>query len=203
MSLALLRAYPTPALGALPTADDEGFAYIEAEGFDGLIHWRGSHRASRMHLHAPGSEAQSGRFLSIDLPGHGLSSDWTGTAPTNIDRWRGALNACQTHFGIKAIVGIGWSAALADRAAPRPDAETADRLIPDLTPDRFGSYLTRAWSITRAKQLFEPWYEVDTEHALPVNVAALAPLALARDVRALLRARSGRALMKALSEGEA
>ncbi len=202
VSLAFLRAYPTPALGALPTADDEGFAHIQTEGFDRLIHWRGSHQASRMHVHAPGSEAPPGRFLSIDLPGHGLSSDWPDEAPTDIERWRAVLKACQTHFGIKAVDGAGWSAALADRAAPRPDKVTAGRLIPDLTPDRYGNYLTRAWSVARAAQLFAPWYKVDAEHALPVKHEALAPAQLARDTRALLRARAARPLMKALALGE-
>jgi haloalkane dehalogenase len=186
----------------LPTAEDEGFAQIETEGFTGLIHWRGSHQASRMHVHAPGGEAPSGRFLSIDLPGHGLSSDWTDEVPTDIERWRGALKACSTHFGIKAIDGAGWSAALGDRAAPRPDAATAERLIPDLTPDRFGGHLTRAWSVARAAQLFAPWYEANATNALPVKAVALAPAQIARDTRALLRARAARPLMTALALGE-
>ncbi len=201
-SCAFLQAHPAPAIGALPTAEDEGFARIETDAFAGLIHWRGSHKASRMVIHAPGSEASAARVLAIDLPGHGLSSDWIGDAPETIEPWRVLLGACMTHFGVKAIDGQGWSAALSDRAAPRPSSEIAARLIPDLTPDRFGGHLTRAWSVARATRLFDPWFVADAAHAVPVDAAALTPAALARDTRALLRARAGRALMKALSQGE-
>lgn len=201
-SLAFLQARPTSAIGALPTVDDEGFAHIKTDAFEGLIHWRGTHKASRMVVHAPGGEASVARALAIDLPGHGLSSDWIGDAPTTIEPWRVLLGACRTHFGVKTIAGQGWSAALSDRAAPRPSPEIAERLIPDLTPDRFGNYLTRAWSVARASRLFDPWFVANAAHAIPVDPVALAPAAIARDTRALLRARAGRALMKALSQGE-
>jgi haloalkane dehalogenase len=201
-SLAFLQARPTSAIGALPTVEDEGFAHISTEAFDGLIHWRGSHKASRMVVHAPGSEVAVARALAIDLPGHGLSSDWADAAPATIEPWRTFIKSCTTHFGIKEIEGLGWSAALSDRAAPRPSLELADRLIPDLTPDRFGNYLTRAWSVARASRLFDPWFVADAANAIPVDPAALTSAALARDTRALLRARSGRALMKALATGE-
>ena len=201
-SLTFLKSHPAPAIGALPTVEDEGFAHIKTEFFDGLVHWRGSHKVSRMVVHAPGGEAAIGRVLSIDLPGHGLSSDWLGDPPETIGPWRVILGACMTHFGVKTIDGQGWSAALSDRAAPRPSPEIAEHLIPDLTPDRFGNYLTRAWSVARAMRMFDPWYMADAGHAIPVDDLALAPAALARDTRALLRARAGRALMKALSTGE-
>ena len=201
-SLAFLKSHPAPAIGALPTVEDEGFAHIRTEQFDGLIHWRGSHKVSRMMVHAPGGEAAAGRVLSIDLPGHGLSSDWPGQSPETIAPWRILLGACMTHFGVKTIDGQGWSAALSDRAALRPSLEIADHLIPDLTPDRFGHYLTRAWSVARAMRMFDPWYAANAAHAIPVDALALSPTALARDTRALLRARSARALMKALATGE-
>ena len=201
-SLTFLKAHPAAIIGALPTAEDEGFAHIQTDLFDGLIHWRGSHKASRMIVHAPGDEASVGRNLAIDLPGHGLSSDWTGDAPVTIGPWRVLLGACMTHFGIKTIDGLGWSAALHDRAAPRPARDIADRLIPDLTPDRFGGHLTRAWSVVRAGRMFDPWFVADAAHAIPIDAMALTPVALARDTRALLRARAGRALMTALATGE-
>jgi haloalkane dehalogenase len=201
-SLAFLQARPTSAIGALPTVDDEGFAHIETEAFDGLVHWRGSHKASRMVIHAPGREAAIVRALAIDLPGHGLSGDWVDAAPERIEPWRTFVKACSTHFGIKEIEGLGWSAALSDRSASRPSREVADQLIPDLTPDRFGAHLVRAWSVARASRMFDPWFVADAAHAIPVDAAALSPAALARDTRALLRARAGRALMTALATGE-
>jgi haloalkane dehalogenase len=104
-----------------------------------------------------------------------------------------------THFGVKAIDGLGWSAALSDRAALRPPRATATRLIPDLTPDRHGTHLARAWSVARASRFFEPWFIADAAHEIPADPATLTPTALARSTLALLRARSGPALMQALS----
>lgn len=202
-SLAFLMTHPAPPMGALPMIEDEGFAHIACDGFDGLVHWAGLHTASRLQLHAPGGEAKLGAALAIDLPGHGLSDDWCGDAPSRIDAWRSFVNACRTHFGIRQVEGIGWSAALASREAPRPSIETAQRLIPNLTPDRFGGHLARAWSTARAQRFFEPWYSASAKHARLIDEAALAPDAIARDARALLRARGGRALMTALAEGEA
>ena len=45
-SLTFLQAHAAPAIGAFPTVEDQGFAHIETEAFNGLIHWRGSHKAS-------------------------------------------------------------------------------------------------------------------------------------------------------------
>jgi len=202
-SLAFLLEHPAPAIGAVPAIEDEGFARIRSDGFDGLIHWTGLHTASRMQLHAPGGEARPGPALAIDLPGHGLSDDWAGGSAARLDAWRSFVNACRTHFGIRQVEGTGWSAALGNREAPRPAPEMADRLIPDLTPDRFGGHLVRAWGVARARRLFDPWYCADAANALPIDQAAMTPEAIARDTHALLRARAGRALMKALSEGDA
>lgn len=202
-SLAFLKAHAAPVIGALPEIEDEGFARLACDGFDGLIHWTGRHTASRLQIHAPGSEAREGQALAIDLPGHGLSSDWTGIAPERFDAWQTFVNAARTHFGIKRVDGLGWSAALGNREAERPLRALAARLIPDLTPDRCGTHLLRAWSVARAQRLFEPWFLADAAHAIPVDAAALVPEAIARDARALLRARSGRALMTALSGGDA
>ncbi len=61
-------------------------------------------------------------------------------------------------------------------------------LYPDLTPDRVGAHLSRAWSAARAEALFNPWYAASKDHAIPIEAAALAPEAIARRTRARLRA---------------
>jgi hypothetical protein len=75
----------------------------------------------------------------------------------------------------------------------RIPAGDPDRLYPDLSPDRFGAYLTRAWSIARARALFEPWYEANAAHAIPVDPARLTSEALAHDHRNIIRGCAARA----------
>lgn len=82
---------------------------------------------------------------------------------------------------------------------PLPKGDV-DLLYPDLTPDRFGAYLTKAWSISRAAALFEPWYEVSAANALPIDPARIAPEALAVDTRNRLRATAAKALHLARSK---
>lgn len=198
-SLAFLKSHAAPAIGALPEAEDEGFATLTCDGFDGQIHWIGRHTASRMEVHAPGSEARIGPALAIDLPGHGLSDDWTGKAPQTFEPWRVLIETAKTHFGIKHVEGSGWSAALVNREAPRPSKDLVQRLIPDLSPDRFGAHLTRAWSVARTQRFFDPWFMADAAHATRLEPDSLNLDLIARDARSLLRARSARALLTALS----
>lgn len=201
-SLTLLKAHPAPSIGALPEIEDEGFATLSCDGFEGQIHWIGRHTASRMQIHAPGSEAREGPALAIDLPGHGLSDDWDGAAPQRFEPWRLLVETSKTHFGIKRAEGVGWSAPLGNREAPRPPRDSVERLIPDLTPDRFGGHLTRAWGVARAQRFFDPWFMADAAHATKLDPTSTDLNLIARDARALLRAHSARALLTALSTGD-
>lgn len=149
----LLKTTGTP-VAALPEADDEGFAHVEAGGFDGLIHWKDD---------------------AVDPPGHGLSERWAGSVPTDWASWQAVFDSFTAKTG-KAVV-----------LPPLPKGDP-DRLYPDLTPDRFGHYLVRAWAIVRAAALFEPWYEVSAASARSVVPAQIAPDALAIAHRDLLRA---------------
>ena len=63
-----------------------------------------------------------------------------------------------------------------------------DLLYPDLSPDRFGSHLLRAWAAARAEAIFAPWYVAGADHARPNADGALDPEAIARRARARLRA---------------
>ncbi|MEE4349056.1 MAG: alpha/beta fold hydrolase [Pacificimonas sp.] len=165
-SLAFLREHtpdePCPALG-----EDEGEGWL-AVG-EGLIHWRGT-RGGALSLHNPAAEMSAPKpgDLAIDVPGHGLSSDF--------DDVEGAI--------------IATAEALGSKTTHWPDAPIGDpdKLYRDLTPDRFGAHLLRAWSAARAEALFAPWYAADKDHALPVDQDALDPAAIAERARARLRA---------------
>lgn len=121
---------------------------------------------------------------AVDPPGHGLSDDWTGPAPLDWPRWQAVFDAFEAATGRKVVL------------PPLPKGDP-DLLYPDLTPDRFGAYLTKAWGIARAAALFDPWYEVSAATAIPIDAARLTPEALAIDTRNRLRATAAKALHKA------
>lgn len=117
----------------------------------------------------------------VDPPGHGLSDDWKASAPLDWTSWQSVFDAFEAATA-KTIV-----------LPPLPKGDP-DRLYPDLSPDRFGAYLIRAWNIARAAALFDPWYEVSAATALPIDPARLSPAALAIDMRSRLRATAAKAL---------
>jgi pimeloyl-ACP methyl ester carboxylesterase len=152
-----------------------------------LIHWQGATGATRLIVAGPGREGDlivndDDDTIRIDPPGHGLSSGWPGDAPTDWASWQAVIDAVAAHFGATRITH-----------EPLPIGE-ADRLYPDLTPDRFGNYLTAAWAIVRAAHIYAPWYEANAAHAIPIDPAALVPEALAREHRARIRGVAAKAL---------
>ncbi len=165
-SLAFLRHHAGDACPALAEDGDDGFVVVG----EGLVHWRGTRGAARLILHAPGGElAEPGADeIAIDVPGHGLSSPQPDM--------RAAIEAARAALGARELV---W---------PTAPAGDAAQLYPDLTPDRFGAHLTRAWSAVRAAAIFDPWYEAGKDAAKPIDPAALDPGTLALRTRALLRA---------------
>lgn len=174
--LAFLMAHPALAPGALHEAADEGFRRVTTGGFDGLLHWRGSGDAL---VPPPGGAVALMAGAAVDLPGSGLSDLWPGPPPEDWGAWQAVLDA-----------------AGGARLSALPQGDPA-RLFPDLTPDRFGAYLTRAWSIVRAAATFDPWYEARAANAVPLAPNALDPARLAGAHRALLQATSARAQMVA------
>ncbi|MFN4020757.1 MAG: alpha/beta fold hydrolase [Erythrobacter sp.] len=153
-----------------PLAEDAQEGWIGIG--DGLIHWKGTRGADRLVLHAPAGEMAEPEkgALAIDVPGHGQSDDCADP--------RGAIEAAAQALGAEAIL---W---------PAPPEGDPDRLYPDLTPDRFGAYLQRAWQISRAEAFFSPWYEASAASAIPLAPAALDPLALQHRTRARIIAGS-------------
>lgn len=189
LSLAHLMETDTPLADEFREADDGGFCVIETSLFDGLVHWRGTRGADYMILHAPGRDCaqklEQG-MLGIDLPGHGLSDDWTDDAPTDWPSWQAVIDAVAAELGIKNF-----------RHDDIPTGNP-DLLYPELTPDRFGSYLNTAWQIVRARTVFDPWYLADADHAIPFESDQLEPHILAKHHLALLNARAAKAYHVAL-----
>jgi len=193
-SLAFLQPYATGDAPALVEAEDAGFVRIKTPDFAGLIHWQGQ-RGGAIHLATPGSEAAISANpggLAIDLPGQGLSDLWPDRPPTDWAPWQAVIDAAASALGATSVV------------RPALPSGDPDRLFPDLTPDRFGSYLTRAWSIVRARHFFDPWYDASAATARPFAPNEITPAKLALEHRALLRASAARAYLIALrsSEGE-
>ena len=165
-SLAFLMDYAGAQHAVYPQDEDAGWLPIG----DGLIHWHGTRGADLLTLHAPGAELEVpvDAGLAIDVPGHGLSSSF--------DDVEAVIRQAAQALGVSQIA---W---------PTPPPGDADVLYPDLTPDRFGGHLGKAWSIARAQALFEPWYSADKEHIVPVKPESITPPAIANRARALLRA---------------
>lgn len=168
-SLAFLRDHAVANPKVLAQDDREGWIEIER----GLIHWQGTRGAARMTLHGPAgelAEPASGE-LAIDVPGHGLSSDFA-----DFSDFGDAIEAVRKALGAKQVI---W---------PRVPTGDPALLYPDLAPDRFGAHLARAWGAARAEALFDPWYAADKGHAIAIDAAALDPAAIALRARARLRA---------------
>ncbi|GFE80416.1 hypothetical protein GCM10011487_24160 [Steroidobacter agaridevorans] len=216
-----VRQTPPLPCPAPPENEDAGFVVVTVPGFDGLIHWSGRRDADTVVLHAPGRSTElldTSRVLAIDLPGHGLSDDWQDGHAAELKDWSAVVRATMKVLGAngkRVIVGEGLSAFLAADVARAIDASSwgainahipqpqdvkrwADTAIPDLTPDRFGSYLNAAWSAVRASHFFWPWFDGKAPNAVPFEAADITPDALALEHRSLIRARSGRALLRTL-----
>jgi haloalkane dehalogenase len=189
VSLEFLRKHVGTKLREYHQDDDQGFAAIKTARFDGLIHWKGNLNSGKLHIHAPG---QALEFLDldnavcIDLPGHGLSSGWTVDAPQEWQAWHDIIDAVSRQMGLPEIT---------IPSAPSGDPEL---LFPELSPDRFGNYLTKAWQIVRARHFFAPWYTCDAANAIEFDPDAITADALAMEHRALIRASAAHAYAVAL-----
>lgn len=220
-SLAHLLQAPSRPCPELGESKDSGFIQITGAGFDGLLHWRGKPDAASVHLHAPGRSAELLDItdtLLLDLPGHGLSDDWLPGHTPDFSDWSAVAAQAITKLSTaqsRTIIGEGLSALLAADVARRLDARGwgalaahiplaadssrwAELAIPDLTPDRFGSHLTAAWSAVRAAHFFWPWFDVKASNAIAFTAPEITPDALALEHRSLIRARAGRALLNTL-----
>lgn len=165
-SLAFLKDHVDAAL-CPELAEDEGEGWLVLD--TGLIHWKGT-RGGTMVLHGPAREMAEPRQgeIAIDVPGHGQSDPCMDMVST-IEAAAKAL----------AVGDIRWP------LAPNGDPE---RLYPDMTPDRFGQHLQRAWAVARAEAYFDPWYEAGATHAITLTPERLNPAELHKRARARIRA---------------
>jgi haloalkane dehalogenase len=188
-NLAFLKDHAGGAVAAFPEDGDQGFLPIKTAAFDGLIHWQGNATDGTLHTHSPGSECALtvAEGLRIDLPGHGLSSPWQGTAPTDWAAWQAVIDAVVAHFDVKEV----------KHTLPAPG--DPDRLYPDLTPDRYGHYLITAWSKARAAHFFAPWYEASAANSIDFAPGDVTPERLVLEHRALIRGTAAKALHLALA----
>ena len=190
-SLEFLLDHKGETSDTYPQDNNAGFISIKTVEFDGLIHWRGRRNANILHIHAPAKESllvKIGGGLAIDMPGHGLSDRWSADAPVEWTAWQAVIDAAAKQLGAEVI-----------EFAPLPKGD-ADRLYPDLVPDRFGSHLTKAWSIARAEQFFTPWYEASAGNAQSFDSEQIKPEVLALVHRARMRAPAAKAFHQALAK---
>ena len=177
-----LEQHPAPKFDPVDDCDG-GFLRVCAGGFDGLIHWQGS--GDTLVLHGPGRSLDvlpSNGQLKVDLPGHGLSSPWPIEPPSDFAPWQAVIDAIAAHFGVTNIE----SEPLA-KGAP-------DLLFPDLTPDRYGGHLVKAWAIVRSAHVFEPWYSAQRDASTSIHEQAMSTDRLALEHLAMIRASAAKAL---------
>ncbi|MFZ4689025.1 MAG: alpha/beta fold hydrolase [Polymorphobacter sp.] len=201
----LLRHPATAAPSAAPPAD-QGFVTVPGLG---QLHWIGDSYAETLLLHAPGSAAEMVArpgALAIDLPGHGLSVG--GAAPPTPDAIAAALATAIKPLApkLRRVEGQGASAAIAALLAARCHLEAPEATPsvaagwPDLTPDRFGSHLMRAWGMARAEVAFTPWDAPCAANARAFDPAELGAHRLHRRALAALRAQHVPELLAALQD---
>ncbi|MDM7957475.1 alpha/beta fold hydrolase [Blastomonas sp.] len=189
LSLDFLKRAGQPEPVVLQQSATAGFVAIQTPKFSGLIHWQGDPASGVLLVHAPGAELTRGAkdVLAIDMPGHGLSDGWPGEAPTHWQPWAEVIAAVAAHFGLSEI------------RQPDPPRGDPALLFPDLSPDRYGTHLVRAWQIVRARHFFAPHHEANAAHAIAFDPADIDPDCLAGEHRALLRATAARSYCEAIN----
>ena len=218
--LSFLKEFPTPIDANFNADNDRGFIPVESAYFNGVIHWSGSIAANTLFLHNVGESIEfvsDKTVLAFDLPGHGLSGDISDSAALN--DWAEIIAGAVTALGaknIKCIDGDRLSSLLALAIAKTIGADcvsgtnahiplNGDKWLaaqPDLTPDRFGSHLGKAWQVVRSSQFFWPWFEARKTNAISFQQNQIDPEFLSVAHRALLRARSNTQLTKLLLNSE-
>jgi pimeloyl-ACP methyl ester carboxylesterase len=179
ISLEFLLGLPAVPAITPAQADDEGFAAVTTETFSAMIHWRGR-PGETAAIPAPGRAISLFAGAGIDPPGHGLSDDWPSDGRACRDEWDAILADVQHQVGFASL-----------DFEPHPEGDP-EILYPDLSPDRFGSHLVRAWGIVRAGCCFRPWHSPCAANAIPFEPETITPAALAAAHLALLQARRAR-----------
>lgn len=211
-----LKKYPAPSYKSFKADIDRGFVLVETAHFDGVIQWSGNLKATKLVLHNVGESIElidDLDALLIDLPGHGLSGDISNSA--SLSDWAEVIRGAIQNLGAKNISciqgdqlsallalavakNLGADCVCATNAHIPVDGEKWQAAQPDLTPDRYGSYLTKAWQVVRTSQFFWPWFEAKNANSIEFTGKEIDPEYLAIAHRSLLRARSREQLTKLL-----
>ncbi len=118
--------------------------------------------------------------LAVDLPGNGESDKLGGAEPLSVaDQAKYLAGAIRAAGYSEADVVGDWGGGIVgiELTVQEPDlvrhlaipnlvdlnAATRDKYLanytPDITPNDYGTHLTRAWTMVRDQQLFAPWFE--------------------------------------------
>lgn len=211
-----LKKYPGLSYESFSADTDRGFVSVEHPHFNGVIQWSGDLAATKLVLHNAGESSElvnARNALEIDLPGHSLSSDISDAA--TLSDWAEVIKSAITKLGAKNITciegdqlsallalaiakSLGADCVCATNAHIPTEGEKWQAAQPDLTPDRFGSHLNKAWQVVRSSQFFWPWFEAKNFNAIKFDKEQINPEYLAIAHRSLMRARSREQLTKLL-----
>lgn len=135
------------------------------------------------------------RVIAPDLAGNGDSTPLAKPQPSMADYAATLLPLLDAESGPVDIYGFHAGASVAlELAILRPDRirrvvldslglytpkegrRMAEEYVPDLSLDRHGGHLLRAWHVVRDTYLFWPWFQQDAAHTRGVGVPDLRPL---------------------------
>ena len=117
------------------------------------------HDAGESSRQVPDDRSGSARTLSLDLPGHGLSTlAWLEDATELKTVLTRALNAADVDMDRCTFDGKGLGRQVADLIAGRRDEfESRPVDVPDIAPRWDGGHLQTAWHFCRFRTQYRPW----------------------------------------------
>ena len=134
--------------------------------------------------------------MSGDISDAATLADWADVIKSAITNLSAKNITCVEGDQLSALLAlaiaktIGADCVCATNAHIPKDGDNWQSSQPDLTPDRFGSHVNKAWQVVRSTQFFWPWFEAKNANAIAFDKKQIDPEYLALAHRALLRARS-------------
>ena len=213
-----LAAHPGGAAPPPTGLRDRGFVEVGGE----TLAWRAGSGSGLpvLRLHAAGGmsvspTAREVSMITLDLPGHGESSEGWAAPMSSLETWTDRIAAALDRLGLDDLMaegaGIGGKIALALEQRGRVKAvrstspgygppPAADFGSMSLTPEWDGAHLLRAWRIARWERLYSPWHQRTPDQARD-PFETLDPASIHRRAISLLKAHD-RWLAAAALEGQ-